>query len=86
MANETEPIAILTPGIEPTSGDSHSPPSSLPTKGVWEVKDGQGMEKKGGVEVSSEKKEQPADYGFPKSKGRKKIVVVGLGMVGVAFM
>jgi nitrite reductase (NAD(P)H) len=89
MANETEPVPILTPGIEPTSGESHSPPSSLPTKGVWEIKNGQTSNKEGedvGVEAASGKKERTSDYGFPKGEARKKLVVVGLGMVGVAFM
>jgi nitrite reductase (NAD(P)H) len=88
MAGE-DPEPILTPGIEPTSGGSHSPPASY-----WDT-----MTAKGGNISSSdwndaeanklpEKVEELSLKGeLPKpEEGRKRIVVVGLGMVGISFM
>jgi nitrite reductase (NAD(P)H) len=85
---DTEPI--VTPGVEPSSGESHSPPGERHVTATWGSKDGnmsnaewndpeanklpgkvKELEKKG--EINGEGK-------------RKKIVVVGLGMVGIAFM
>jgi nitrite reductase (NAD(P)H) len=86
---ETEPI--LTQGIEPLSGESHSPPGERHVQATWGSKDGnvsnaewndaeanklpekvEELEKKGEINHDNHK--------------RKKVVVVGLGMVGIAFM
>jgi nitrite reductase (NAD(P)H) len=89
MANETEPVPILTPGIEPTTGESHSPPSSPPTKGVWSTKSGSTPtkeEKDVFLDNGTKKTEELSHVNSRSSEGRKRIVVVGLGMVGIAFM
>lgn len=92
----TEPEPILTPGVEPSSMESHSPPSSPPRNPTWGTKDMkdaklsnqewndpevnrlpekiQELDKEGAAEIAN---------GEPK---RKRLVVVGLGMVGIAFM
>lgn len=102
--SQSEPIPIETPGIEPTSGEAHSPPSSYFEKGnmskegdegsMWDV-DGKMKGKNyanGGwtdeeANKLPEKVEQLDIKGeLPKHEGRKRLVVVGLGMVGIAFM
>jgi nitrite reductase (NAD(P)H) len=86
MSSESEPIPIFTPGIEPTSGEAHSPPSSFfPNEGVWGVKEDSDA-KKPEVGNLPENSEPMAEEERPKSDKRKKVVVVGLGMVGIAFM
>jgi nitrite reductase (NAD(P)H) len=85
MASSTEPIPILTQGIEPTSGDTHSPVSSSPNDGVWGTKtEKSGWDNAEAVKIP-EKLAQAGNGDTPSSE-RKKVVVVGLGMVGVAFM
>ncbi|KAF2684246.1 nitrite reductase [Lentithecium fluviatile CBS 122367] len=90
---ETEPIP--TPGVEPTSMQSHSPPSSPPRNPTWGdkgTKDGK---------VMNEEFIEPQVKGVPEEmeevdgdivkvedgeRRRKRVVVVGLGMVGIAFI
>ncbi|KAF2742117.1 nitrite reductase [Sporormia fimetaria CBS 119925] len=88
MSSETEPLPILTPGIEPTSGQSHSPPSSFSAPGVWA-----GAKK--GLSTHSGSNDLKDDIHHLTKKlsaapgeggGKKTIVVVGLGMVGIAFI
>lgn len=90
MSSEAEPQPIFTPGVEPTSGKSHSPASSLPSKGVWEMKGGNISNSDwNDAEANKlpEKVEEMKTNGeLPKGEGRKRVVVVGLGMVGIAFM
>lgn len=88
---ETEPVPIFTQGIDPTSNKSHSD-SDSPVHGTWGSKDGNISnsewndpeanklpEKVEELEKKGEIKDTPPE-------ARKKIVVVGLGMVGIAFM
>lgn len=85
----SEPIPVLTLGVEPSSGQSHSPPSSLPNEGIWGIKLEKTPKVNGEVvELGKppEEVKQPTDAQLPKSGGRKRIVVVGLGMVGISFM
>ncbi|KAF9729165.1 hypothetical protein PMIN06_000071 [Paraphaeosphaeria minitans] len=90
---EADPIH--TPGFEPTSMQSHSPPDSPPHNPTWgdtPAKDAKlpvGQSNDPEVNMLPEKieesqKEEVADTTVePK---RKRIVVVGLGMVGIAFI
>lgn len=90
---ETEPIH--TPGFEPTSMQSHSPPDSPPHNPTWGEKSAKDAKLPVGQlndpEVSrlpekleEARKEEVTEINVgPK---RKRIVVVGLGMVGIAFM
>jgi nitrite reductase (NAD(P)H) len=79
---EAEPA--LTLGIEPVSGQATSPPPSPGLKGAnvsnadWNDAEANALPRK--VE---ELKEGSA---LPENTQRKRIVVVGLGMVGIAFM
>lgn len=82
MSSDTHPIPILTPGIEPTSGESHSPPSSFPIKGLWPS----GKEEDAQSNLISVDPKQLPGGGTPGNETRKRMVVVGLGMVGIAFM
>jgi nitrite reductase (NAD(P)H) len=90
-----EPEPIPTPGVEPTSMESHSPPASPPRNPTWGEKDTKEGEKvteewvEPEVKVIPDKVEQAQSDNIPVENGetrRKKIVVVGLGMVGIAFM
>jgi nitrite reductase (NAD(P)H) len=88
--SETEPVLIVTQGLDPTSGTSHSE-SDSPVHGTWGSKDGN---------ISNSEWNDPEANKLPEKveklekKGevndaphaRKKVVVVGLGMVGIAFM
>ena len=87
-ASEAEPA--LTMGIEPNSGEATSPPAS-PSLGPKDKKaaevlssDSKESETQKPVEAGEEPKQQPKD--LPKDAKRKRVVVVGLGMVGIAFM
>ena len=91
MASDILPI--ITQGIEPSSGESHSPPSGPGEESVsatWGSKDGN---------VSNSEWNDPEANRLPEkvekleangeiddNHPRKRIVVVGLGMVGIAFM
>ncbi|KAF2472991.1 nitrite reductase [Lindgomyces ingoldianus] len=86
----SDPIPVLTPGIEPTSGESHSPPSSLPSNPNWGAKAANMSNSEwNNTEANTlpEKVEEMAlKEELPKRTERKRIVVVGLGMVGIAFI
>ena len=89
---ETEPTPIVTQGLDPKSGSSHSETESSPVHGTWGSKDGNISnaewndaeanklpEKVDELEKKGEIPDRP-------KQARKKVVVVGLGMVGIAFM
>jgi len=85
---ETEPI--VTQGIEPSSGESHSPPGDRHVTATWGSKDGNISNAEWNDAEANKLPEKVADL---EKKGeindqhpRKKIVVVGLGMVGIAFI
>ena len=86
---ESEPV--LTPGVEPTSGEAHSPPW-LPqpggTKGLntsnAEWNDPQANTLPARVEDLNLNAHVPKE--IPKISNRKRVVVAGLGMVGISFM
>lgn len=88
---ETEPTPIVTHGLDPTSGTSHSE-SDSPVHGTWGSKDGNISNSEWNDPEANklpEKVEQLEKKGEIKDappSQRKKIVVVGLGMVGIAFM
>ncbi len=88
---ESEPVPIVTQGLDPKSGTSHSE-SDSPVHGTWGSKDGSISnrewndpeantlpEKVAELEKKGETQDTPP-------QARKKVVVVGLGMVGIAFM
>ncbi|EDP89920.1 hypothetical protein SNOG_20064 [Parastagonospora nodorum SN15] len=84
----TEPI--ITQGIEPSSGESHSPPGERHVSATWGSKDGNISNAEWNDPEANKLPEKVAEL---EKKGeinqdgqRKKIVVVGLGMVGIAFM
>jgi nitrite reductase (NAD(P)H) len=85
---ETEPI--VTQGIEPSSGESHSPPGNRHVTATWGSKDGNISNAEWNDPEANKLPEKVAEL---EKKGeindqhpRKRIVVVGLGMVGIAFM
>jgi nitrite reductase (NAD(P)H) len=85
---ETEPI--VTHGIEPASGESHSPPGNRHVTATWGSKDGNISNAEWNDPEANKLPEKVAEL---EKKGeindnhpRKRIVVVGLGMVGIAFM
>jgi nitrite reductase (NAD(P)H) len=85
---ETEPI--VTHGIEPSSGDSHSPPGEHGVTATWGSKDGNMSNAEWNDPEANKLPEKVVEL---EKKGeingdhkQKKIVVVGLGMVGIAFM
>ncbi|KAH4189732.1 hypothetical protein HBH42_135080 [Parastagonospora nodorum] len=84
----TEPI--VTQGIEPSSGESHSPPGERHVSATWGSKDGNISNAEWNDPEANKLPEKVAEL---EKKGeinqdgqRKKIVVVGLGMVGIAFI
>jgi nitrite reductase (NAD(P)H) len=86
---ETEPI--VTQGIEPSSGESHSPPGERHVTATWGSKDGNMSNAEWNDPEANKLPEKVAELEkkgeIPSSNSeRKKIVVVGLGMVGIAFM
>lgn len=87
---ETEPI--VTQGIEPQSGESHSPsgPGLEHVQATWGSKDGNISNAEWNDPEANKLPEKVAEL---EKKGeinddhpRKRVVVVGLGMVGIAFM
>lgn len=85
---ETEPIIMQ--GIEPSSGESHSPPGDRHITATWGSKDGS-ISNRQWNDVEANR--LPEKVVVLESKGminqdhpRKRIVVVGFGMVGIAFM
>ncbi|KAF2639635.1 nitrite reductase [Massarina eburnea CBS 473.64] len=93
MAQE-EPIP--TPGFEPSSMDSHSRPASPPRNPTWGEVDGKDAKTINEGWIEPEVNELPEKVQEAQSqnventengvKKRKKVVVVGLGMVGIAFI
>jgi nitrite reductase (NAD(P)H) len=85
---ETEPI--VTQGIEPSSGESHSPPGEHGVTATWGSKDGNISNAEWNDAEANKLPEKVAELekkGEINNDGkRKKVVVVGLGMVGIAFM
>lgn len=85
---EVQPI--LTQGIEPASGQPHSPPGEHHVQATWGSKDGNISNSEWNDAEANQLPEKVAEM---ERKGeiddrhpRKRIVVVGLGMVGIAFM
>jgi nitrite reductase (NAD(P)H) len=85
-----ETVPIVTQGIEPSSGESHSPPGEHGVSATWGSKDGNISNAEWNDAEANKLPEKVAQL---QEKGeihdnhkRKKIVVVGLGMVGIAFM
>jgi nitrite reductase (NAD(P)H) len=85
---DVEPEPIVTPGLEPSSGGTHSPLTQSPvggTKGLntsnseWNDPEANKLPEK--VEKLSLNGELP-----PSDEKRKRVVIVGLGMVGISFM
>jgi nitrite reductase (NAD(P)H) len=75
--------------------ESHSPPASPPQNPTWGEKEGKDGKQANEDWIEPEVKEIPKkledrqEEGVREDSGetrRKKIVVVGLGMVGIAFM
>jgi nitrite reductase (NAD(P)H) len=89
-----EPEPIPTPGVEPTSLEAHSPPASPPQNPTWGEKNGKDGKKANEEWIEPEVKEIPMHVEQGREDGtrsdgeakRKRVVVVGLGMVGIAFM
>jgi nitrite reductase (NAD(P)H) len=83
----TETVPIVTQGIEPTSGESHSPPGVTAT---WGSKDGNISNREWNDAEANKLPEKVAELEangkLDGAHPRKRIVVVGLGMVGIAFM
>ena len=88
---ETEPAAIVTQGLDPKSGASHSE-SDSPVHGTWGSKDGNISNSEWNdpdankLPETVEELEKKGEINDTPKELRKKIVVVGLGMVGIAFM
>lgn len=91
-----ESSPVHTPGVEPTSMQSQSPPDSPPRNPTWGEKDAKDAKLPVGQlndpevnrlpeKVEEAQKENTTKIN-PGESNRKKIVVVGLGMVGIAFM
>jgi nitrite reductase (NAD(P)H) len=81
-----ETLPILTQGIEPTSGEPHSPTG---VHGTWGSKDGNVSNKEWNDAEANTLPEKVAHMnasGELDTPARKRVVVVGLGMVGIAFM
>jgi nitrite reductase (NAD(P)H) len=91
---ESEPIH--TPGLEPTSMQLQSPPGSPPQNPTWgdkkEAKDPKlpvGQLNDPEIKRLPGKMEEAEEEHVPDVNNeakRKRVVVVGLGMVGIAFM
>lgn len=86
----TDTLPILTQGIEPSSGGTHSPPGERSVHGTWGSKDGNISNSEWNDSEANKLPEKVAEL---EKKGeirfnhnRKRIIVVGLGMVGIAFM
>lgn len=88
---EIEPTPIVTHGFDPKSGTSHSE-SESPVHGTWGSKDGNISNSEwNDAEANKlpervEELEKKGEINDTPPQARKKIVVVGLGMVGIAFM
>lgn len=89
---DTEPTAIVTQGLDPKSGASHSETESSPVHGTWGSKDGNVSNSEWNDPEANklpekvEELEKKGEINDTPQQARKKVVVVGLGMVGIAFM
>ena len=85
-----ETVPIVTEGIEPSSGESHSPPGERHITATWGSKDGSISNSQWNDAEANKLPEKVADLEeeneINDDHPRQKIVVVGLGMVGIAFM
>lgn len=85
--SDSEPVPVLTPGVEPTSGGTHSPPSLSPVGGTKGLNTSNAEWNDPEANKLPEKVEEMALNGeLPKDAKRKRVVIVGLGMVGISFM
>ncbi|KAJ8104756.1 hypothetical protein OPT61_g10587 [Boeremia exigua] len=88
---EAETVPIVTQGLDPTSGTSHSE-SDSPVHGTWGSKDGSISNSEwNDTEANKlpekvEQLEKKGEIADTPLQARKKVVVVGLGMVGIAFI
>lgn len=82
-----EPLPILTPGLEPTSGDSYSPPTNFwdSTSKTADMSNAKWNDAEAN-KLPEKVEELTLNGELPKDTKRKRVVVVGLGMVGIAFM
>lgn len=92
---EAEPPAIITQGLDPKSGGSHSAShseSDSPVHGTWGSKNGNisnaewNDPEANKLPEKIEELEKKGEIRDTPPQARKKVVVVGLGMVGIAFM
>ena len=89
-----EPAAIITQGLDPKSGTEHSEhsESESPVHGTWGSKDGNisnaewNDAEANKLPEKVEELEKKNEIPHPPQSARKKVVVVGLGMVGISFM
>ena len=85
-----EAAPILTQGIEPSSGESHSPPGERSVTATWGSKDGNISNAEWNDAEANKLPEKVAELEkkgeISDTPARKRVVVVGLGMVGIAFM
>lgn len=90
IAIMAEPAPILTQGIEPSSGESHSPPGEHSVSATWGSKDGNISNAEWNDAEANKLPEKVAELEekgeISDTPARKRVVVVGLGMVGIAFM
>lgn len=96
MDTTREPAAIITQGLDPKSGASHSEhsesESEAPVHGTWGSKDGNisnaewNDAEANKLPEKVEELEKKGEISDRPQSTRKKVVVVGLGMVGIAFM
>ncbi|KAH9880223.1 hypothetical protein IAQ61_000512 [Plenodomus lingam] len=83
-------LPLLTQGIEPVSGESYSPPGERHVQATWGSKDGNISNTEWNDPEANRLPEKVAELEkkgeLNNSHPRRRVVVVGLGMVGVAFM
>ncbi|KAF2793454.1 nitrite reductase [Melanomma pulvis-pyrius CBS 109.77] len=85
--SDSEPVPVLTPGVEPTSGGTHSPPSLSPVGGTKGLNTSNAEWNDPEANKLPEKLERMVLNGeLPKDTKRKRVVIVGLGMVGISFI
>lgn len=88
---DTEPAPIFTQGLDPKSGTSHSE-SESPVHGTWGSKDGNISNSEWNdaeankLPETVKELEKKGELNDTPPQARKRVVVVGLGMVGIAFM
>lgn len=83
-------LPLLTQGIEPVSGESYSPPGERHVQATWGSKDGNISNTEWNDPEANRLPEKVAELEkkgeLNNSHPRRRVVVVGLGMVGVAFI